>query len=450
MPVSRLRLNMLALTVLLAAMSGCIFDVDPPNRAPVIQKLTALSDTVPPDGATTLTVQASDPEGADLDYRWQTSAGYFTSGSYDAVADWQAPSYTGPCTLTVTVDDGRDETAGSLIVAVADTTAPHLIVIAPETRFGVAVDRLPLLLYNNGGGVATWEAEFTADWAAPSSTSGSLAAAQADTLWLTADRDDLPVGAHTGTLLITSPAMESWHADYRLGKVDEPAWTYRVVARHPHDTGAFTQGLVWHDGALYEGTGRYGGSTLRRVELETGQVLQQVALGSDYFGEGIAVWQDHIVQLTWLNQTAFVWALDDFAPQGTYTYSTQGWGLTTDTARFIMSDGTSTLRFRDPDTFVETGAVAVTTSTGGLANLNELEMIGGHVWANVWLTDLIVRIDPATGAVTDWLDLTGLLTRVEASLANVLNGIAHDPATGRIFVTGKYWPWLFEIEVVAP
>jgi len=228
-----------------------------------------------------------------------------------------------------------------------------------------------------------------------------------------------------------------------------PIYGYRVVNAYPHDRDAFTQGLVYADGVLYEGTGRYGESELRRVELETGEVLQARALDPEYFGEGIALLGDRIYQLTWQTRTAFVYDRETFEPLGTLTYPTEGWGLTTDGERLIMSDGTSRLVFRDPETFAEIGSVEVRDDDQPIPYLNELEYIDGEIWANVWQTDVIARIDPATGRVTGWINLAGLLDR-GAQRADVLNGIAHDPATGRVFVTGKLWPRLFEIEPTDP
>jgi glutamine cyclotransferase len=230
-----------------------------------------------------------------------------------------------------------------------------------------------------------------------------------------------------------------------------PVYGYRVVQEFPHDPEAFTQGLVYLDGVLYEGTGRHGASTLRRVELESGEVTQSVPLDDAYFGEGIAVFDDRVFQLTWQEQTCFVYDLETFELLDTFDYPTEGWGLTTDGERLIMSDGTSRLYFRDPETFEEIGHVEVRDNGEPVFDLNELEYVDGEIWANVWTTDLIARIDPESGRVTGWIDLTGLLELDEAQeeSVDVLNGIAYDAETGRTFVTGKLWPTLFEIEVVA-
>jgi glutamine cyclotransferase len=229
-----------------------------------------------------------------------------------------------------------------------------------------------------------------------------------------------------------------------------PTFGYRVVAEYPHDRRAFTQGLAYVDGVLYEGTGLYGESTLRRVELETGEVLQAVGLSEEYFGEGIAILGDRIYQLTWKSGICVVFDRETFELQEVFTYETEGWGLTTDGEQLIMSDGTNRLFVRDAKTFAELDTIDVYDGARAIWNLNELEVVDGEIWANVWQTDRIARIDPGTGQVTGWIDLTGLLPESDRGRhrVDVLNGIAHDPETDRLFVTGKLWPKLFEIEIV--
>ncbi len=225
--------------------------------------------------------------------------------------------------------------------------------------------------------------------------------------------------------------------------------TYRVLNTFPHDPDAWTQGLVIQDGVLFEGTGRWGASTLREVALETGAVLRSQPLEDQYYGEGIAVFGDRIIQLTWQENTGFVYDRSTFDLLETFSYPTEGWGITSDGERLIVSDGTANLYFWDPITFAEIGRVLVTDDNGPVNRLNELEFIDGSIFANIWLEDRIARIDPATGEVTAWIDLTGLLDRdALTEPADVLNGIAHDAATNRLFVTGKLWPALFEIELV--
>lgn len=229
-----------------------------------------------------------------------------------------------------------------------------------------------------------------------------------------------------------------------------PVQGYRVVASHPHDPAAFTQGLDYVDGVLYEGTGLNGRSSLRVVDIETGRVLRRRDLDASHFGEGIVVLDDRVYQITWQTHTCFVYDRQTLEPIETFSYDGEGWGLATDGERLIMSDGSDRLTYRDPETFAATGQVLVRESGKPVTRLNELEVVGDEVWANVWTTDRIARIDPDTGCVTAWLDLAGLLPAADASGADVLNGIAWDEASNRLFVTGKLWPTLFEIEVVAP
>ena len=221
--------------------------------------------------------------------------------------------------------------------------------------------------------------------------------------------------------------------------------SYKIVDSFPHDPDAFTQGLVISDGELYEGTGVKGESSLRRVMLSTGVVEQIYSLPYQYFGEGVTDWGDTLIQLTWQAGTGFVYDRETFALLGQVSYSSEGWGLTQDGDQLIMSDGTSYLRFRDPVTFAETGQVQVSDDQGPVIHLNELEYICGEVWANVWKTDLIARIDPDTGQVVAWIDLSGLPA---GPGADVLNGIAYDRVSNRIYVTGKYWSTLYQIELV--
>ncbi|MBU0492516.1 MAG: glutaminyl-peptide cyclotransferase [Chloroflexi bacterium] len=229
-----------------------------------------------------------------------------------------------------------------------------------------------------------------------------------------------------------------------------PVYTYRVVNAYPHDPAAFTQGLVFENGFLYEGTGLRGRSSLRKVDLETGAVLQSYKLPDQYFGEGIVIWEDQIVQLTWQSYKGFVYDRDSFALLHEFNYPTEGWGITHDGIRLIMSDGTATLRFWDPDTLAQTGQVEVRDNGVPVTRLNELEYVQGQVYANVWQTDRIARIDPQTGQVLGWIDLIGLLDSGNRKTADVLNGIAYDAGNDRLFVTGKLWPKLFEIELVLP
>lgn len=228
-----------------------------------------------------------------------------------------------------------------------------------------------------------------------------------------------------------------------------PTLGYRIVSSYLHDPAAYTQGLVYADGELYEGTGLNGQSELRRVELATGAVLQRCALPALAFGEGIALLGGAIYQLTWQNQVGMIYDQASFALRRTFSYPGQGWGLTHDGQQLIMSDGSATLRLLDPATLAERGRIAVHDDHGPVERLNELEYVDGMILANVWQTDRIARIDPQSGAVTAWIDLSGLLSAAERTpSAEVLNGIAYDAAGRRLFVTGKFWPTLFEIELV--
>lgn len=229
-----------------------------------------------------------------------------------------------------------------------------------------------------------------------------------------------------------------------------PRYGYEVVNVFPHDPGAFTQGLVYHDGVLLESTGRHP-SSVRRVRLEDGVVLAKRELDMQFFGEGLTAIGDRILTLTWQGGHGFVWDIDDLEPAGTFSYAGEGWGLTHDGSRVILSDGTASLRFLDPVTLQQTGSVPVTFRGQPLNRLNELEFIDGEVWANVWQTDYIVRIDPQTGNVVGVIDLSGLLPDPVANPSDdVLNGIAWDAENRRLFVTGKNWPKLFEIKLTEP
>ena len=222
---------------------------------------------------------------------------------------------------------------------------------------------------------------------------------------------------------------------------------YRVVNVYPHDRQAYTQGLVFSDGFLYESTGLHGASTLRRVQLETGRVLAQHALDRRYFGEGLTEWEGSLLQLTWTSNVGFIYERSGLKVQGTFRYPGEGWGLTHDRKRLIMSDGTATLRFLDPRSFQETGRLPVLNGAVPLAELNELEFVRGEIFANIYRTDRIARISPQTGRVVGWIDLSGLLPEGEkGGPVDVLNGIAYDGRRDRFFVTGKLWPKLFEIE----
>jgi len=225
-------------------------------------------------------------------------------------------------------------------------------------------------------------------------------------------------------------------------------YSYRVVRSYPHDRGAFTQGLVYDGGFFYEGTGLNGRSTLRRVEPNSGKVIKNVSLSPSFFGEGIAVYGNRIIQLTWLSKRGFVYEKDKFELIGQFSYEHEGWGATSNGRELIVSDGTSLLRFWNKDDFRETRTVRVHDGRYPVNGLNELEYVRGDIYANVWPTNYIAVINPATGSVKGWFDMGRLLSATEAQGVDVLNGIAYDAKGDRLFVTGKLWPKIFEIESI--
>lgn len=222
--------------------------------------------------------------------------------------------------------------------------------------------------------------------------------------------------------------------------------SYQIVNTYPHDENAFTQGLIYYDGDLYEGTGLNGRSSLRKVDLETGKVIQKLNLDDRYFGEGITLFKEQLIQLTWRSQVGFVYDRESFAKLQEFAYATEGWGLTHDGENLIMSDGSARLFFINPETFEEVKRISVRDRDQPIDKLNELEYINGEIYANVWMSEHIARIDPKTGQVLGWIDLSGLLDpALAANRDAVLNGIAYDPENDRLFVTGKLWSNLFEI-----
>ena len=264
---------------------------------------------------------------------------------------------------------------------------------------------------------------------------------------LLAKQQFAPVPTPTLSPPTATPAAQSPVATPTTAPVVQ--FGYRVKNVLPHDRGAFTQGLVFQDGIFYEGTGLYGRSSLRKVNPETGAVIQQINLPPAFFGEGITIWGDEIIQLTWKARKGFVYDKNTFKLKREFSYPTEGWGITHDDRRLIMSDGSANLYFWNPDTLEEIGRVEVRDGDTPIVRLNELEYIDGAVYANVWQTNRIARIDPDSGRVTAWLDMSGLLSAEDlAQPVDVLNGIAFDGETGRLFVTGKLWPRIFEIELV--
>lgn len=243
----------------------------------------------------------------------------------------------------------------------------------------------------------------------------------------------MPV-ALLGALLLAAPAQA------------ETRW--KLVRSYPHDPGAFTEGLFFHDGALYESTGLEGQSEIRKVGLKDGKVISRRIVRPPYFGEGIVNWKDRLISLTWRHRQGFVWRLSDFSPISNFRYEGEGWGLTQDGRSLIMSDGTAQLRFLNPEKLTEERRITVTWNGRPVDRLNELEYVKGEIWANIWYDTHIVRIDPRTGAVIDWIDIAPLMKASGAKDSEaVANGIAYDAKADRLFVTGKNWARLFEIRV---
>jgi glutamine cyclotransferase len=251
-------------------------------------------------------------------------------------------------------------------------------------------------------------------------------------------------------LIALTPACKPSASSASAAASPAAHYTYTVVNSYPHDPAAFTQGLQYiGNGIILEGTGQPGKSSLRRVDLTTGNILKRVNLPAPYFGEGITVLGDRIYQLTWQHQKGFIYDLATLSPIRDFAYTGEGWGLTTDGHSLILSDGTATIRFLNPETFAVTRTIDVTLDGRPIPKLNELEFIEGEIVANIWQTHSIVRINPTTGHVTATIDLTGILPAADRTPdTDVLNGIAYDPTQKRLFVTGKNWPRLFEIKLV--
>jgi glutamine cyclotransferase len=243
-----------------------------------------------------------------------------------------------------------------------------------------------------------------------------------------------------------APGFAAWQQPSPGGNV--PMYGYQIQHVYPHDPDAFTQGLQYVDGVLYEGTGLNGKSSIRKVALETGKVLQKRDVSPEHFGEGITVWKNDLIELTWKSHVAFVYDRATFQPKKQFSYAGEGWGLTHDGTNLIMSDGTDELRVLDPLTFAEKRRIKVTAAGAPLRELNEVEVVKGEIFANVWQTDYVARIAPDSGKVVGYIDLRGLLTATERARTDVLNGIAYDETHDRLFITGKLWPKIFEIKVI--
>jgi len=246
-------------------------------------------------------------------------------------------------------------------------------------------------------------------------------------------------------------SMPLWEGDRETQFTEQspvPVYGYKIINIYPHDKAAYTQGLVYDGQNLYESTGLYGNSTVRQVELETGKIQQSYSMPVEYFGEGMTIWKNRLIQLTWKSMRGFVYNKSDFKQIRDFYYEREGWGITSDGLRLIMSDGSDTLYFVNPDTFTGDGSIRVKESGKPVSNLNELEYINGSILANVYFENKVAIISPETGAVTGWIDLQGLTAREKnLSKVDVLNGIAYNPKNGTLLVTGKLWPELFEIEI---
>lgn len=225
-------------------------------------------------------------------------------------------------------------------------------------------------------------------------------------------------------------------------------WAVSVKAEYPHDPEAFTQGLAFYAGQLYESTGQYGGSSIRRIALPSGEIEKMQPVSALYFGEGITIFDGKLYQLTWVNQVGFIYDLETFERIGTFRYSGEGWGLTDDGRHLIMSNGSERITFHDPSTFEVVRTIRVRAEGRPVVRLNELEYVEGEIWANIWYEDRIARIDPRSGDVVGWIDASRVYPASRRGREDVLNGIAYDPESGRLIITGKNWPRLYEIDVV--
>lgn len=258
-----------------------------------------------------------------------------------------------------------------------------------------------------------------------------------------------PAGQKRATQNDSAGHVPDAHAPASATQQETPVYSYKIKNSWPHDRRAYTQGLIFMDGILWESTGQYGASSLRKVELKTGKVIKQISVPRNYFAEGMTVFHNKVFQLTWQEGKGFIYDPATFQKQGEFSYTGEGWGLTHDGQTLIMSDGTDQIRFLDPSTLKTTRTISVVDRDKPVEQLNELEYIGGEIYANIYQTDRIARIDPKTGRVLAWIDLSGLLEMKDRTGGeDVLNGIAYDEKGKRLFVTGKLWPKLFEIEIV--
>ncbi len=429
----------------LALAGGCFDGDEPGNHAPAIDSLCAEPAWVLTDSVARAIALASDRDGDRLLFRWTATAGEFLSGIDRDSACWRAPSQAGICTLSVLVSDGNDLDRGRLMVPVLDPD-PRLALEPHALEFPAGVTAARLLIRNAGTGTLSWSLAANVAWLHLEPVDGTTAG-ETDTIAVTVDRYGLASASHAGRITVGGSGGSD-SVSVSLSVVPPPVYGYTVLHAYPHDPGAFTQGLVYKDGFLYEGTGRHGESSLREVELETGAVLRQCDLNERYFGEGIAILGERIHQLTLSHHLGFIYDRATFEPVGEFAYPTDGWGLTDDGARLILSEGSERLFYIDAGSFACTETLWVRDLDQPVRVINELEWVRGEIYANIWMSNRIARISPRSGEVLGWIDLTGLLGPGLPVPPNVLNGIAYDEAGDRLFVTGKCWPTLFEIELV--
>ena len=250
-------------------------------------------------------------------------------------------------------------------------------------------------------------------------------------------------------VLTLAPTLVPGQSVQRNATKHPPEYTFKVVRQFPHDSTAFTQGLAYRDGYFYEGTGLNGRSSLRQVRMQTGEVVRKVDLAAQFFGEGVTLLGNEVIQLTWQSHIGFAYQFSDLHWLRSFSYPGEGWGITTNGRQIFMSDGSPEIHILDSSTFLERRRLKVRDGSAPVAQLNELEFVEGEIFANVWQTDRIARISSQTGAVVGWIDLTGLLSAAQRTDPDaVLNGIAYDPQAKRLFVTGKLWPAIFEIQLV--
>jgi glutamine cyclotransferase len=432
--------------VALLVIGGCIFDDEPPNHAPVIESLVAEPAELYPGDTAQVAVVATDRDDDRLSYSWSADCGTILQGAEAAMVSWTAPDSPGICSLAVFVTDGEASVGGDLGIQVL-SLPPILSVVPTELDFADALTALSLEIRNLGGSLLAWSAAGDADWLSVFPAADTTGA-ETDTITVSVERSGLYPGTYAGWINIASSAGDVAVA-VSMDVPGTPIYTYVVRDSFPHDRRAFTQGLVYRDGIMYEGTGRFYQSSLRAIELVTGDTLRVHQLYALHFGEGVTLMGDRIIQLTLNAGIGFVYDVDTFELLDQFSYSTQGWGLTHDGSRLIMSDGSSMLYFLDPETFERIGEIQVFDQGEPIDQLNELEYVNGEVYANIWKTERIARVSPGTGEVLGWIDLAGLRARVGYPTVHVdvLNGIAFDAQNDRLFVTGKLWPLIYEIDV---